>query len=87
MVQGNMCTKMKFSYWSVGSFISLKSNTKFFVRGKQDGNNSWGTVASQLINLLPVFDFDELPMEETTLGSKATAAFDYYDSEVTTMPI
>lgn len=41
-------------------------------------------MASQLINLLSVFDFDELPTEATTLGSKATAALDCYGRKVTT---
>lgn len=67
--------------------ISLTWNIEFSVSGKQDGNNSWHAIASQLINLLPVFDFDELPTEATTMGSKVTAAFDCCDSEVTTMPM
>ena len=41
-------------------------------------------MASQLINLLPMFDFDELPTEATTLGYKATAALDCYVRIVTT---
>ena len=44
-------------------------------------------MASQLINLLPMFDFDELPTEATTLGYKATAALDCYVRIVTTGPI
>ena len=44
-------------------------------------------MASQLINLLPMFDFDELPTEATTLGYKATAALDSYVRIVTTGPI
>lgn len=43
-------------------------------------------MASQLINLLPMFDFDELPTEATTLGYKATAALDCYVGIVTTGP-
>lgn len=44
-------------------------------------------MTSQLINLLPMFDFDELPTEATTLGYKATAAFECYVRIVTTGPI
>lgn len=44
-------------------------------------------MASQLINLLPMFDFDELPTEATTLGYKATAALDCYVRIVTTGPL
>lgn len=69
----------------VSCVVNLKCNTKFFVNGNWNSNNSWHAVASQLINLLPMFDSDELPTEATILGSKATAAFDYYDSEVTTV--